>query len=307
MEFVLSLFASVVMAAELILSPLADDVSFLPPFQAITQPKVSFGALITPTLAPAPLAKPDLAPPGTPATLGVATESATSAPHPTYVSRQKHYAIALLGDSMIDTLGPDVPHLKRKLQAFFPGTTFTMLNYGAGATNIDAGLARITNSYTYLGQNIPSLVSQSPDVVVVESFGYNPYPYDLGALERHWLQLAAIVDMLRNRLPAVKIIIAATIAPNSQLFGDGAAGLSFSAESKLQQTQNIKRYLDSTIKFAQGQGLPLADAFHPSLMKNGDGNVVYINGGDHIHYSDPGRDLFAQKVIEAIITNHLLE
>ncbi len=301
MEFVLSLFASVVLAAELILSPLADDVSFLSP--AVTQPKVSFGALITPTLAPAPIASPS----PTPAILGVATQSATASPAVTYRARQKHYAVALIGDSMIDTLGPEVPHLKRKLTALFPGTTFTVLNYGVGATNIDAGFPRITDAYTYLGQSYPSMVSQSPDIVVIESFGYNPYPFDEGALERHWLQLAAMVDLVQNRLPAAKIIIAATIAPNSQLFGDGAPGLAFAPQDKIERTNVIKNYLDSTVKFAQSQGLPLADAFHPSLMGNGDGNVLYINGGDHIHYSDAGRDLFAQKVVEAIVENKLLE
>lgn len=295
MEFLLSLFASVIFAAEMILSPLADVTPMPTP---IPQPKISFGSLVVPTLTPAPI----------PVVLGVATQSATPTPTiTTYQARQKHYAVALLGDSMIDTLGPDVPHLKRKLTSLFPGTTFTMLNYGAGATNIDAGLARITENYSYLENDIPSLLSQSPDIVVVESFGYNPYPFDTGALERHWLQLAAIVDMIESRLPATKIIIAATIAPNSQMFGDGAAGLAFSAQDKQERTQVIKGYLDSTVKFAQSQGLPLADAFHPSLMENGDGNVLYINGGDHIHYSDAGRDLFAQKVAEAITSNKLLE
>ena len=288
MEFVLSLFASVVLAAEGVLSPLADDVPFLSVEQAVAQPSVSFGSLATPMI------------------LGEATPSATPTPTiTTYPARQKHYAVALLGDSMIDTLGPDVPHLKRKLTNLFPGTTFTMLNYGVGATNIDASLSRMTDSYTYLGQTIPSLVSQSPDIVVIESFGYNPYPFDEGALERHWLQLAAVVDMIETRLPAAKIIIAATIAPNSQVFGDGVLG--WNADEKSRKAAEIKKYLDSTVKFAQSQGLPLADAFHPSLMGNGDGNVLYINGGDHIHYSDSGRDLFAQKIAEAIVSNRLLE
>jgi hypothetical protein len=306
MEFVLSLFASVVMAAEIILSPLADDFHFKPiAIPTMTQPKVSFGSLIAPTLTPSPMASPS----PTPAVLGesIASPSATPTPAVTYRARQKHYAVAVLGDSMVDTLGPDIPHLKRKLTSLFPGTTFTMLNYGVGATNIDYGLSRITNGYTYLGQNIPSLVSHSPDIVVVESFGYNPYPFDEGALERHWLQLAAIVDLLEDRLPGVKIIIAATIAPNSKLFGDGAPGVAFAAQDKIERTNVIKGYLDSTVKFAQSQGLPLANAYHPSLMSNGDGNVLYINGGDHIHYSDAGRDLFAQKVADAIVNNKLLE
>ncbi len=307
MEFVLSLFASVVMAAEGIISPLADNAPFFQRRETVAQPRMSFGALVakttpTPTAAPTPI----------PAVLSAATETTPAAtPTPTPITprqtRQKHYAIALLGDSMIDTLGPDVPHLKNKLLAYFPNTTFTILNYGVGASNIDAGISRITNTYTYLGKEIPSLVSQSPDIVVIESFGYNPYPFEDGAIDKHWLQMAAAVDLVRNRLPAARIIIAATIAPNSAVFGSGVAGLSFTDEGRISHTSTIKRYLDTTVKFAQSQNLPLADAYHASLMKNGDGNTLYINPGDHIHYSDAGRDLVAQKILEAILSNKLLE
>jgi hypothetical protein len=293
----LSLFATVVVAAELVISPLADSVPIQQP--AIpNQPSMSFGTLgnVTPTptlavlIAPTPL------------------QTATPSPTPvTYQARKKHYAVALLGDSMIDTLGPDAPHLKNKLTALFPGTSFTILNYGVGATNIDYGIERLTTAYTYLGKEIPSLLSQSPDVVVVESFGYNPYSFDTGAIDKHWLALATIVNTLKTRIPGVKIIIAATIAPNSKTFGDGAAGLSFSATDKWQRTQTIKQYLDSTVKFAKSQGLPLADAYHASLDKNGDGILTYINGGDHIHYSDAGKSLFAQKVTDTIVANHILE
>jgi lysophospholipase L1-like esterase len=121
------------------------------------------------------------------------------------------------------------------------------------------------------------------------------------------MQLATIVDILKAKLPGVKIIIAATIAPNSTVFGDGAAGLSFSPQDKIERTTVIKQYLDSTVKFARSQQLPLADAYHPSLDANGNGKLTYINGGDHIHYSDAGRTFFAQKIADAIVANHLLE
>jgi len=308
MEFVLSLFVSAVMAAEGIISPLADSVPFLSKHDVVTQPTVSFGSLKGPQ--PKPSASPTPTP--LPAILGIATTATISAaPTPTPITphpaRQKHYAIAMLGDSMTDTLGPELPHLKKKLNSLFPGTTFTLLNYGVGATNIDYGITRITNPYTYLGKDIPSLVSQSPDIVIIESFGYNPYPFEQGALDKHWLALATAVDLIRNRLPAAKIIIAVTIAPNSQVFATGAAGLSFTQEGRTAHTNTIKGYLDSTVKFAQSQDLPLADAYHPSLMSNGDGNTLYINPGDHIHYSEAGRDLVAQKIVDAILANKLLE
>ena len=293
----LSLFTLVVLAAEGVISPLPDDMvtAALPTIQ---QPRVSFGSLHTQQPPP----------PTPPAVLEIQDPIPSPKPTPiTYHSRKKHYAIALLGDSMIDTLGPDAPHLKNKLTSLFPGTTFTILNYGVGGTNIDYGITRLTNDYEYLGNHIPALISQLPDVVVVESFGYNPYSYDIGALDKHWLALASIVDTLKARIPGVKIIIASTIAPNSKVSGDGAAGLSFSLTDKLQRTQVIKKYLDSTIKFARSAHLPVADLFHASLDRNGDGLLSYINGGDHIHYSDSGRALFAQKVTDTIISSHLLE
>ena len=296
----LSLFSSVVFAAEMIISPLGNGTSAINPV-GVQQPTMSFGVLTngTPTPTPMPFVNP--------VQNETPTPTSTPAPLTTYQARKKHYALALLGDSMIDTLGPEAPHLKNKLTTLFSGTSFTILNYGVGATNIDYGIERLTSGYTYLGKQVPSLLSQSPDVVVVESFGYNPYPYDTGAIDKHWMALATIVDILKTRIPGVKIIVAATIAPNSKTFGDGAAGLAFSAQDKWERTQVIKGYLDSTVKFAKSQGLPLADLYHTSLDKNGDGILSYINGGDHIHYSDTGRLLFAQKVTDTIIANHILE
>ncbi len=215
--------------------------------------------------------------------------------------------IALLGDSMMDTLGPDAPALKSILSRTFPGTAFTIKNYGVGGTNIEYGIQRITNAYSYLGNGIPSLSSIQPDIVVIESFGYNPFSFDEGAIDKHWLSLSTAVDTIRKNVPGAKIIIGSTIAPNWDVFGDGAPGLSFAAEDKRRRVAVIKQYLENAVKFAQSQHLPLADAYHSSMDGSGNGKLAYINPGDHIHYSDAGRALFSQKIASAIISNKLLE
>ncbi len=291
----LSLFSIAVFAAETILSPIPDSVS-----SPVTSfPAKSFAQIIVkhpPTKV-----------------LGVMTETppATPSATPTVASgittMKKHYSIAFLGDSMIDTLGPGIPHTQKALKSLYPSTSFDLYNYGVGATNIDYGLQRITRGYTYLGNEIPALITKHPDIVVVESFAYNPYPYDAGALDRHWLQLAAIVDSLKANLPGVRIVIAATIAPNSTVFGDGAPGLSFAIDDKIKRTTTIKQYLDSTVKFAKSQKLPLADVFHASIDAAGNGKLQYINGGDHIHYSDAGRMLFAQIVANTLTSSGLIK
>lgn len=272
---VLSLFAVVVFAAEGIISPIPEDI----PSSTIvlTKPSTSFGQLPTPEV------------------LGASVEEPEPTPRTT---RKSFYTIAVLGDSMVDTLGPGVPHLADALKKIYPRTQFTIYNYGVGGTNIDYGLQRITSDYLYLDSPVPALVSRMPDVVVVESFGYNPYSFDEGALDKHWLVLAKIVDTLKGRIPNVKIVIAVTVAPDSSTFGDGAAGLAYTSQDKQKKTTVIKEYLESTVRFALSQNLPLADAFHPSLIAP----AKYINGGDHIHPSEEGKQLFAQKVTDAILS-----
>ena len=130
---------------------------------------------------------------------------------------------------------------------------------------------------------------------------------DNGSLETHWLKLAQAVDSIRSNLPDSKIVLSATIAPNWDVFGDGAPGVSFSKEAKREYVTVVKGYLENTVKFAKSQHIPLADAYHTSLDSNGNGKLTYINDGDHIHYSDAGRELFAQKVTDAILVNRLLE
>lgn len=222
-------------------------------------------------------------------------------------TKKPAYTIAFLGDSMIDTLGSDLGLVQDELTRMYPSTSFRLLNYGAGGENIVSGLERVITDTFYLGVYRQSLVSQKPDVIVIESFAYNPFPFELGALDHHWLSLAYLVDAVRVNIPDSRIVIAATIAPNSKFFGDGAPGIAFSAADKVERTQTIKRYLENALRFAQSEGLPYADAYHPSLDTNGEGKLVYINPGDHLHYSDAGRQFFAQTVVATIAINKLLD
>lgn len=252
-----SLFAVVVFAAETLVSPIPDGTPTVIPLPP--KPDVSFGQIVA---IPTP----------TPEALG---ETTTVTPTPTPVPIGKH-TIAFLGDSMIDTMGPGLPALKDLL-----GGNVTLLNYGVGGTNIDYGIERITNDYTYLGNHIAALASVHPDIVVLESFAYNPFPDADGGVNRHWLALAKAVDTLRASIPGVKIVIAATIAPHA------------SDVMSADHVAVIKSYLDSTIAFTKSMNLPLADAYHGSVES-------YTNPGDHIHYSDSGRAFFAQKLAAAI-------
>jgi hypothetical protein len=312
---VFSLFVGTVFAFEGIISPLPDDFVYLQ--SDIGKPAVSFNAIQTPTVLGVTSQKNPIPTPIlisiTPSQKPLNNTETLSDTHitPTPIvprkAKQKHMTIAVIGDSMVDTLGPDIPELKTLLSKTYPQSTFTLLNYGVGGTNIDYGIERLTDEYVYLGTKHPSLVSQKPDLTIVESFGYNPYSYDIGAIDNHWLALAKIIDILKRDVPNSKIAIAVTIAPSAKVFGDGAAGLSFSTQAKQEHVSVINGYLESSVKFAESQHLPLMDAYHPSLLPDGNGNLTYINAGDHIHYSPQGREFMAGIMMDTILKEKLLE
>src|SRR3990172_9822247 len=128
----LSFFVTTVFAAESMMSPLTLDRT--PHQTANPVPSVSFGDLLT-----------------VPQVLGDTTDTQQTTPQQERSART-HVTIAFLGDSMVDTLGPDFPELKAELSAYYPQTSIAIINDGAGGTNIDDGLLRVAHDHEYLGE-----------------------------------------------------------------------------------------------------------------------------------------------------------
>ncbi len=221
-------------------------------------------------------------------------------------TRSGEITIAVLGDSMVDTLQKDLPQLRVLLSQAYPNITFTLYNYGVGATNIEQGLTRLTNGYDYLDAHHPPLLSTNPHIIVVESFAYNPWSNSNADLNRQWVALNTILDTISTRLPESKVVLAATIDPNSKIFGDGV--LNWSTADKKNKAVTIRSYLQNIINYAGSTKLPLADAYHASIDPDNEpeGDTKYINGGDHLHPSGEGGYLFCRKIVEAIIKNNLI-
>ncbi len=218
----------------------------------------------------------------------------------------KLVTIAVIGDSMIDTLGSDIPQLSTSLKQYFPSHQFKILNYGVGSSDIEYGTYRLVHDYKYKDVSVPSLVSQHPDIVVVESFAYNNYGNSESGINRHWLAMGALTDVLKKELPDSKIILAATIAPNSVTFANGITDLHLSSIDKIEKVNTIKLYLQNTVNFAKSEGFFLADAYHSSLFNN-EGFSDYINSTDHLHPSTLGGQFFSDTIADTIFRNKLIE
>ena len=106
-----------------------------------------------------------------------------------------------------------------------------------------------------------------------------------------------MIDSIKAVNPAAKIVLAASIAPYCPTYTDGSANLP--QPRKQVECETVKVYLQNLVNFAASQHFLLADAYHASL--NGtEGNPKYINQGDHIHASDSGKKLMAEKIALAL-------
>jgi hypothetical protein len=208
---------------------------------------------------------------------------------------KKEYVVALLGDSMIDTAGPSYSALSLNLASYFPQTRFTILNYGLGARDLEYGLSRLTNDYNYLGKDIPALLSQNPDVIIVESFAYNHWSSSKSDLDKQWITLGMIVSTIRERSGA-KLAFLATIAPNSSVYAKGIKDISWTDEQRRQQAEEVRMYLNNFVNFATSQNIPLINAYGQSLGQDGEGKLEYINSGDNLHPSEKGHELVADLI-----------
>lgn len=231
--------------------------------------------------------------------LGATTPSVTTKKSSASVDLKKdNYTIAVWGDSMVDTLGTELSDLRLALEDTYSGVKFTLHNFGVASEDIEKGISRLSNSYTYLGVQKPSLLSVKPDVVVIDSFAYNHWSDSQSDIDRHWLAIARAIDVIKRYDPNIKIVLSATIAPYCPTYTDGSANLP--AERKYSQCETVKKYLDNIYRFATSQNYPLANAFHESILGDGNGAPIFINQTDHIHPSEKGRTLIAKEIVRAI-------
>lgn len=214
--------------------------------------------------------------------------------------------IAVLGDSMVDSLGAGIPDLEKSLAQYFPQKKFNIINYGVGASDLEYALYRLKNNYRYLDTVHPSLLSLKPDIIVIESFAYNNFGNTQNGFDRQWLALGAITTEIKNNLPLTKIILAATIAPQSSSFAVGS-GTTYTAMEKIEKIKTIKLYQKNLINFATSQKFPLADAYTPSLNSKNEGLSQLINDKDHIHPSALGSQFFCDTLAKTIFDQGLLD
>lgn len=218
-------------------------------------------------------------------------------PTPTIKLKKKSYSIAIIGDSMVDTMGERLEYLEHVLTKKYPGVTFKLYNYGIGGQNVIEGVNRFNNEFEYKDRKYDPLPTLHPDILIVGSFGYNPLtPYDR---DEHWLKLAELIQ--DGKKISGQVYILAEIAPLSRDFGKGPMGINWDDSVRAEHSRRITQQLQNAIGLSRSLKVPLIDTYTPSIdPKTHEGTKKYISPGDGIHPSVEGHEFIANKIVESL-------
>lgn len=237
--------------------------------------------------------------------------SSTPTPEPPFthyqmpkLSNKKVYNIVLVGDSMTHALGPHGGRLLDYLQAKFVGKGFIIDNY-AYSTNITSLPNFLTQTTKTWDVTFPPILERSYDVIIIESFGYNPlsnYSIPVGLEHQEEVVNQSIKQLLKAH-PSSLIVFMATIAPNKEMYAKGTVQMT---EDQRQNEVNERiAYINNFIKYANNHNIPLINVFEKS-QDNGDGILKYINPDDYIHPSIDGIELISDTITNTLWNQNLI-
>ncbi len=213
-------------------------------------------------------------------------------------TNKSEYRIAVIGDSMVDTMGEYVDYLEHELKRVYPGTKFILYNYGRGSQTVSEALDKIDQDFHHQTRTYPPLSTTKPDIIIVGSFAYNPYtPYDRN---NHWIQLTKMVERMKTISPTVYLL--SEMAPLRKTFGTGHQGVNWDSSTAYTHSGHIIEQLQNAQGLSRTLNIPLIDVFSDTYdVTTKEGNPAYIDPADHIHPSVYGHEKMAQKIVETLV------
>lgn len=210
---------------------------------------------------------------------------------------KKNYVIAVIGDSMVDTMGTKLPYLTHTLKVRYPKVNITFYNYGIGAENIETGLRRFDDSFAYQDRRYPSISELNPDLIIVGSWAYNPFSNHDST--KHEEMLAMIIH--KSKKITTNVYVLKEIGPLENKFGKGQVSLGWGEEGTVNHVVKIRELLANVDKVSYKERVSMIDVY--SISQKVDSKLTqetYISEYDGIHPSSIGHYLTAEIIANTI-------
>ncbi len=224
---------------------------------------------------------------------------------PPTIPNKRSYLTMIVGDSMVYALGANANQLRLDLIKLYPTHEFVNYNYGQPSTNILTLPDRLNTETTSLGTKYPPILKGGFDLIIIESFAYNPlseFPVDEG-VKKYTEVLDASVKEIIQKHPESVVALMTPIAPNKENFAKNTYKLS--QETRTMWVNERIAYINALINYAKEKNIPLINVYEKSQTPDGNGDLKYINRDDYIHPSKFGVQLMADTIANFIFDNKI--
>ena len=229
---------------------------------------------------------------------------------PPKIDKKDVYKIAMVGDSMTAALGPHGGGMSEYMNDLYKkegGSQAIIIDNYAVSSNILSVNKQLDEKLTISEYTFGPLITSDYDLILVESYGYNPLS-DFGieeGIKKQNEQLKVLMEKLITKMPRTAIIFVTTIAPNIENYARSTQPDNTTAGRKNQAEERIS-YLKNHNEFAIAHNIPLINIYEKTLTANGDGNTKYINANDDIHPSFQGIEFIGSEIGNYIYDNQIL-
>lgn len=221
------------------------------------------------------------------------------------IPNKRSYLTMIVGDSMVHALGVNANELRLSLIKLYPTHEFVNYNYGFPSTNILTLPERLHTETTSLGTKFPPILNGGFDLIIIESFAYNPlsqFPVEEG-VKKYIEILDASVREIIQKHPESVIAFMTPIAPNKENFAKKTYNLS--PETRKMWVNERIAYINALTAYAKEKQIPLIDVYTVSQTNDGNGDLKYINSDDYIHPSKLGVKLMSDTIAQFIFDNKI--
>ncbi|MCR4324195.1 MAG: SGNH/GDSL hydrolase family protein [Candidatus Curtissbacteria bacterium] len=224
------------------------------------------------------------------------------------IAKKSQYSIVMVGDSMTHALGPNGGTFSEFINVLYkPHNIGVVIDNYARSMSILEIDKQLTEKTTYWDSTFEPLLSRNFDLILVESFGYNPlsqFGTEEG-IKKQTEELNKLMETLITTKPNSAIVFVATIAPNKQNYAKKVI-VDIPIEARVKQAEERMAYIENHIAYAKSHNIPVVNIYEKSKNEQGDGDLKYINPNDYIHPSFEGVDFIGHEIANFIYENQIL-
>lgn len=239
--------------------------------------------------------------------IGQIIDQSSTTPAPTTTFSQDIFPKTFKGNIKILVLGGTQTKLLQngeslitKLSQYYPKIKFDFVNYSSNQSDINYALAKTNDTFLENGTQQSSVIFQEPDILFIDTFGYDPELQDKTDVETQAQKLNNLANLVFSYNKSQNIFLT-NLLPTPSNFSN-----IFPNDPNQQYSQATKTTENITVinKNLTDKNLPIIDITTPSLPDSVNTDQFLDN---NLVPTPAGLEMTEAKIMEYLISNQIID